>query len=723
MSVSPFLNEWVRVGCGCPIIHIGFSMVPEKKRFIVHASQKPLHRICCLDWSWQCINNGNNRAAGGGMCCGCGNSSDSVCRYTSPDKKVTTYHKPHAFNFPNRHRFWPGNMKVSIYRAPGYSVSADIDMSVSPGGSGEIIENCESNVTPHLIGQQLFTSQLTIPYVTPRRHEYDKLHTNSHHRNRKLRDDELVFGWICMEDLRWCLLSKIVICQSPLMWCNALLYSRKIETELSAIDALQHIKGYSVNTITALNDCLLGTPSYNDSSSSHQVAGQPVTYYYCNATRIEASKALVHCATYLNDKDALVHINNYLTKFVNSAIGANSTVVAGQLMIISSLLETYAFNRRYMSFERRETRNCFETAAYLLEQFDGLSYIANTQKNSSSYTKTCMNMLLGSVCKALILSSLDLKEKSIAKSLIEPRFLADIYGYPINSDNYIILEIILTYLSFSASNWNFIPNLVFIEHIIMNVCNNNINSQRLLKAASKAYMTVLGLTAGAGASGSGNSGVDSEYSWCVRFNWIVKFTDVAVLLCGTGADITVSILLNVWETIFERVKREAKSPIATLFRTSKELTDQLWYYIVQTTPRIIQIHPSVTSIGVQIQQILLGIYLHIYGTGLPLCYRAPTPSSGDNGGLPMSFFAPTKDIEKAYRRLAMHGTTARGDPAPVITRQQQQQQQQQQAQQQHQSQQIQPRRVVRVIKRVRRITIFDRDKQQTSTQQQQQQSR
>jgi hypothetical protein len=493
-ALPRFRDEWVR-SVGCPLIHVGFTI--SNKRFTVQVTQRPLQRIYCHDNAPLC----GSPIRGGHCACG----SDFVCRRDDP-KEGVSYMRPHA-PWLTKRRFWPGEIEVSIHRAAGFRVTTAVEMTVN--------------------GQDGDNAALTVPFVTPRKHEVSL--------NRQSRDDELVHGWVTVTDDRWLLLARIVVCQSPLMWCNMLSFSRSVIQEHSACEALAHVKG-SPLVIEALAEAL------GKNQFAHRV-------------RRDCGKALVHMALGCGERDGLTAVIRWLESF--STVDWDK-VDQRDLMTFIGLVDS-------LSLSKKHEKN-FETI------FNLILKLLNNKKlriNSIKYlTQT-------------------VQDKSLLKRLINPYIQSDLYGPPLASPDLAVTETVLSTAGHSGAVigavWPHLFDQKFLEGLAMSP------NRRLARTAIRSYLSTLGVVAEG----------ESESRWKLRFIWVDSLTDQIIADPGFGTVTIFAWLGDVWDMIHEKVRKEGlKSPIYSAFNQQVDRLWKYLTYKIHLLPAVVRstVHPHVYSV-------------------------------------------------------------------------------------------------------------------------------
>lgn len=579
-AIPAFKEEWIR-SVGVPIIHIGFSML-EKRRFALHVSQRPLQKVMCHDMTPLCSTN----QARGSHFCSCG--QDYIARSTEQQEgTISCFMRSHHVWPPTvKRRFWNGDIQVSIFRSSSHFVPVTIKMDVdSPDGT---------------------TEYLTVPYVTPRKHEQ--------HLNRALRDDELVHGFMTVMDDRW-MLAKVIVCQSPLMWCNMLHFGRNVVFEQSAIEALQHVRGSAL-----VQEAL------------QAVLQSPNQYFW--RTRIDAGRGLVHMAIGCAEREALQTVIGWMGKSIHSET-------------LSDVL-TWSGIGEYLSMLKRNTDQRDQPAIAQLFA----SSVQTIEQNLAIGAKEWgfdPSVLLANTIKFALMTATNIEAGSTLFRAIDTRLRSDLYGPPLASVELSVSEAVISASliggPFLMKLWPFLLDPKFLEQ-------HSISAHRKLsRIALRSFLALVGTTGMA---------PDSEEAWLVRFIWIEKLTKQIIANQALMNVQTTAWLVDCWEVLAERARKETiKSPFGALFQRT-EMCDKVWKYL---TEYAVQLPQCVRS---SISMVVHGMYMHIYGTGVPGPYRANLDDPNLKG--PLSFWLPLKDHERVYRRFIYRGTTVRAE-AP---RQQQQ---------------------------------------------------
>ena len=224
-KVAVFRSDFIE-GVGCPRLSVGIFF-GERKSLTVSVRQRPLQ-------PHQAIPVAPGR--GGGCFCGKDFVSKSDMAY---EEKVE--------DSDAKRRCWEGSLDISVFRAPGCPVPATVDLRrCSPSDAA--------------------STTLSVTLISARKHEIV--------RPRQPRPDELVHGWVAVDDDQPFILSRIHVCQGTLMWTNQLQFSRDPIQELEACAALSHCRG-SQWVLEVLADAARNN-------------------YYAFGTRIAAGKALIH---------------------------------------------------------------------------------------------------------------------------------------------------------------------------------------------------------------------------------------------------------------------------------------------------------------------------------------------------------------------------------------------------------------------------------------------
>jgi len=591
-----FSEEWIR-SVGVPVIHIGFSML-DKKRFQINVVQRPLQRINCHDNTALCspaVIGGTGAGGSTGIRHGgCACSGDYVCRKDEPNGGAT-YMRPHL-NWPvsGRRRFWPGDIEISIFRSANYRVTTTVTMTASGSDS-----DC---------------SVLTVPFVSPRKHEMIL--------NRQARDDELVHGWLTFSDDRW-LLAKIVICQSPLMWCNKLQMSRHVLQEQMAVEALQHIRG-SALVQEVLVDALTKST-------------------YCYKTRQEAARSLIHLALGCQEREAMISVINWLDQFSKPDYDW-SQIDPKQFLTFFGACEHIALSKR--TADRRDARAISDLMIATVRSIER----SLTLKPPSTFPwRINPDFMLSCAIRNAIVSCTDPRDKAGLSKAVDGRLKSDLYGPPLASAELIVMESVLSAAQANSgvvsSIWPFIQQLEFIESLTV------AGNRKLTRSAIRAYISMIGST---------ENSHDTESAWLMRFRWIDTLTDQIVTRDTPVASNlqTLGWLVDCWEFILEKYRRDnLKSPLAMLMQ-KKDTCDRLWRYLTIKCPLL---PPCVRW---YIQKTVHNLYLQAYGTSVPVPHREGVDRPREIGQGPMSFWLPFREHERLYRRFIMRGTTVKLE-API----------------------------------------------------------
>ena len=570
-AIPRFKDEWVK-GVGVPLIHVGFSML-EKRRFAVNVTQRPLQKILIHDATPLCS---SAAARSGGCACG----SDFVCRKDEAQGGASFMRAHHVWPATARRRFWPGEVNVSVFRASSYFVPVAIKMEET--GANQV---------------------LTVPYVTPRKHEQ--------HLNRTARDDELVHGFVAVLDDRW-LMAKIVVCQSPLMWCNMLQFSRSVVLEIAAIDALQHVRGSTLA---------------QDALASALTAKQQETFW---RVRLEAGRALIHQALGCQERESLHHVLAWLEEIVRSDVAKRDPK---DLLAWLGLAEHLAHAKR--STDRRDQRtisDLFVKSLRAVERAIAVNPVAADWAVAS-------NLLLASTVKFVALTAGSDFKTSPSFHAIDTRLRSDAYGPPLASPDAAVTEALLSAAPANGlpivSAWPHMSDLKFIEKLAMHA------DRRMVRTAMRAYFSVIG--------GGPQCPPDSEGAWRIRFFWIEKLTDEIIKSPNMQ---TLQWLVDCWETLGERFRKDnAKSGIhAAVMR--KDTCDALWKYLTFHALKL----PA--SVRTHVQLLVHSLYLQAFGTGVPTPYKELMDHPRGEKG-PMTFWMPFKEHERIYRRFVFRGATVR----------------------------------------------------------------
>lgn len=586
-ALPKFKEEWVK-SVGVPLIHIGFSIL-DKKRFIVSVTQRPLQRISCHDNLPTCSSSANHAQT---TSCACG--QDFVCRKDEAGGGAS-YACPHLHWPPTvRRRFWPGQIQLSIYRATNFFVPVPVDMDPeSPEGSSQI---------------------LTVPYVTPRKHELVL--------NRTARDDELVHGWMTFLDDRW-MLAKIVITQSPLMWCNKLQFSRNSLMELSAIEALEHIRG-SALVHEVLTDVLVR-------------GGE---YFW--RVRQEAGRALIHAALGCGEREAMLSVIRWLDSF-NKSFDWYS--------IDPRVFLTWAGVAEQMSYAKRnaDRRDHKAISEALMATVKSVEQSLTLHPVVAEWKIDPHTVLALAIRFAIVAAGDNLSTTSPGFKAIDARLRSDQYGPPLASPESLVTEALLSAAPVNGSLvsgcWPHMCEPSFIEKLTMDL------SRRTSRTAMRTYLSVVGSTA--------DCAPESEGAWIVRLIWLEKLTGEIIDGHGSVRSVqALSWLVDCWETILERFRRESSKTPLHLAVQRKQSCDRLWNYLTVKVPLLPVCARS------HIQHLVHSMYMQAYGTGVPACYRETVDKPRDSKG-PLSYWLPFKEHERIYRRFMLRGPTVRPEqPKP-----------------------------------------------------------
>ena len=575
-ALPQFREEWVQ-SVGVPLIHVGFSIV-DKKRFFLNVSQAPLQRISCHDNVPLC--------SVGKVPSGCSCGQDFVSR-----TEGASYMRPHAQWGAGRRRIWNGEIEVSIYRSSVARVTAKVTM--------------DSSASVH-------STQLTVPFVCPRKHEI-VLHA------RAARDDELVHGWLCVLDDRW-LLAKIVLCQSPLMWANQLQLSRNLTLEMTAIEALQHVRG-SLLVQEALVDTL----------------SKPVFNF---RVRMEAGKALLHLAVGCGEREALGQLVAWIeANFCQDDSWANE-MDPKEIYTFLGAAEHLAYAKR--SLDRRDHKSIASAM---------LACVKSIERGLTLRPTWRADLAMASAIKFALMVAGDTSELQAVFQSVDLRLRSDMYGSPLASADLAVTEGVLCAApangAFVASAWPYLCESKFLESLA--VIENN---RKLSRTAIRAYLSVM--------VGLDGAPPESESAWTVRFRWIQELT--VQIEAGSGMMDSLHVLgwlVDCWELVLERCRRDTgKSPLSH-FLQKPQTCDLLWNYLTRLVPLL---PPACRS---QVQHSVHAIYLHAYGTSVPPPYRELVDKERADGRGPLSFWLPFRDHEKIYRRFLLRGTTLKAEPRPV----------------------------------------------------------
>ena len=484
-----------------------------------------------------------------------------------------------------KRRFWSGEITVSVFRASAHYVPVNVRMEVD--------------------NPDMASTVITVPSVTPRKHEM--------HLNRASREDELVHGYLTVMDDRW-LLGKIIISQSPLMWCNKLNFSRNVMMEQAAIDALQHIRGSTV-VQEALADTL----------KSDQVFWR---------TRIEAGRGLVHLAIGCSEREALHAVTKWLgynPSSWNEADPAHALTWAG----VGEYLAVLKRNT-----DRRDHPMVHQTFYQNMREIE--TCIAKYPNRVM--WRTDPFYLLANSIKFVMITSTDFLKTFKA---IDTRIRSDLYGDPLESPEQIVMENALAgWLGNTllvSQSWPFFEDVKFLERIAGSA------NRRLARMAIRGCLSRI-------------SKSESQEGWLIRILWLEHITRSIIENDSSPFSIQAGIcLVDAWEALLERTRKEVspKSPLMSLL--NKEIMcDKLWRYL---THDVMLLPPCVRS---SVQNAVQSLYIQVYGTSVPGPYKESVDQPRDQGRKgPMSYWLPIKDHERAYRRFIYRGETVKPEmPQP-----------------------------------------------------------
>ena len=577
-SISQFKQDWV-LSVGVPVIHVGFSML-EKRKFALLVSQRPLQRINTYDNSSMCSTGGSSNNQKNSAGCACG--SDYVGRKAELSGGAT-YMRNHL-HWPGtaRRRFWNGEIEVSIFRSTNYFVPVSVKMEDS---------------SPDLAQQVL-----TVPYVTPRKHEQVL--------NRASRDDELVHGWIAVVDDKW-LLAKIIVCQSPLMWCNQLNFSKNISMEHAAVEALQHVRG------SALGQEALAVSLHGCS--------QEVFW----RVRQEAGKALIHLALGCGEREAMLSVIAWLQSVV-TARDLNRKIHPAEWLTWNSVAEQLALVRR--NADRRDQESISELFAISVNSIEKALAIV---PHRNQWRLDPAFLLSQAIRFALLSSVSETIKQSPAFAAIDSRLMSDMYGPPLSSADLMVTEAVLGAAQpKNYSSWNFLKDPKWLEKLSMNPV------RRVSRTAIKAYLI-----------GQIGNGEDHIGSWDSRFLWIEKLTQQIITMRFESVQ-ALAWLVDCWECIAERFRRDSRKSALLQTVQKRETCERLWTYLTRDA---VLLPLSVRS---HVQHLVHSLYMQAYGNGVPFCFKDTLESPRDGKG-PLSFWLPFKEHERIYRRFVLRGATVR----------------------------------------------------------------
>ena len=573
-SIPSFKENWIK-SVGVPVIHVGFSML-EKRRFSVNISQRPLQKYLCHDFTPLCSTNQPRQT----HLCSCG--QDFVARKSENLEggvSVEFMRDQHLWPTTIKRRFWPGDVTVSVFRASAYYVPVTVRMEVELPNSA--------------------TTIITVPSVTPRKHEM--------HLNRASREDELVHGYLSLTDDRW-LLAKILICQSSLMWCNKLTFSRNVLMEQCAIDALQHIRGSTV-----VHEALIGA------MASDQIFWR---------TRIEAGRGLVHMAIGCAEREALHHVVSWMSRVVRW-----TDLDASHALTWIGVGEYLAVLKR--NTDRRDHSVIQEIFSRSLSEIE--TCIAKAPNRSQ--WKVDPFHLLANCIKFVVIAG-DIGTNS--RKAIDARIKSDLYGAPLASPGLVVIENVLAASlgngSSACASWPFLEDIIFLEKMA-----GSEEHRRLSRMAVRACLSRIGKS-------------ETEEGWLVRLLWIEHLTKAIIAAKGIINLHTGACLVDAWEALTERARKESsssKSPFVSLLQ-KPIMCDKLWTYL---THDVLRLPPCIRGF---VQTAVHGLYLQVYGTAVPGPYKACLEQPREDGRRgPMSFWLPLKDHERIYRRFIYRGVTVK----------------------------------------------------------------
>ena len=565
-SIPMFKENWIK-SVGVPVLHVGFSML-EKRRFAINVSQRPLQKYSCHDYTPLC--SANNQT--GRNSCSCG--QDFVTR-SSENSGISFMRPHHVWPTTLKRRFWSGSCLVQIFRASSYYVPVTVSMELdAPENSSGIV---------------------TVPAVTPRKHEM--------HLNRAHREDELVHGFLAFTDDRW-LLAKIIVCQSPLMWCNQLAFSRNVMLEHAAIEALEHIRGS-----TLVQEALANALISNDSNP----------YFW--RTRLEAGRGLVHMAVGCAEREALQTVLNWMS----------SVVTAKKVHAIEpSDALTWTGVGEYLAVLKRNTDRRDHTAVHTTF----LKAMKSIETGIASHPgvrdwRVDPFPLLASAIKFVLLTIGSENDQTVLRS-IEARLRSDRYGEPLASPDLVVTENVL---AASLGNSAVVPNMFpilqdpkFLEPLASSPF------RRVARAAVRTTMNSVGKS-------------ESEEGWLERMVWLEHLTKLAI---NNKGDMQKCVwIVDAWEALAERARKElaGKSAFTNLVQR-KFVCDKLWKYLTHESWLL----PVAVRPAVQNSAHLL--YLQAYGTSLPNPYRESSA---------LAFWMPSKDHERAYIRFIYRGECVKAE--------------------------------------------------------------
>ena len=499
---------------------------------------------------------------------------------------------------------WPQSGRRRFWPGP-------IEISIFRAANYRVTTSIDFTPSPH----DNHSSTVTVPFVSPRKHELVL--------NRQHRDDELVHGWLTFLDDRW-FLAKIVICQSPLMWINKLQMSRHVVQELMALEALQHVRG-SALVQEALMEALT----------------KPI---YCYRVRQEAAKSLIHLSVGCGEREALTLVINWVSQnFFQHDDFDWSSIDLKQYLTFSGVLESLCMAKR--NVDRREHRAISDLA---------LSFVRSVERcltvKPPSYCAWRINpdILLSGGIRNAITACTDSRDTDKLLHVVDSRLRSDLYGPPLASDGLMVTEAVVTNAPTNwqtiVTLWPFIGKIEFIETLALST------NRRLAKTAIRSYLSLTG--------SSKENQPESESAWQVRFRWVETLTDQ--ILLNTSNIQFLAWLVDCWEMILERARRESiKSPLSILLQR-KGMCNRLWEYLTVKCPLLPVCCRAVITNHVHT------IYLLAYGTGVPPPLRDEADKPREGGRGPLTFWLPFKDHDRVYRRLQYRGVTIRIEPPPSL---------------------------------------------------------
>ena len=253
--LAVFKEEFVE-SVGCPLFQVS-TIFSDRRNLTIKVTQQPLqpgqHRL-----------HAPNDVR---MACACARDLTN---------KTDAGFEPLPHNLPSSHvkrRIWEGTMDIVVFRAPHCPMPLTVELRIS---------------------NEPATVSVSMAQATARKHEIV--------RPRQTRNDELVHGWVCVEDDKW-LLAKIDVYQGTIMWTNQLQFSRDVMLEDAACEALRHVKG-SQWAIEVLADGVKNS-------------------YYAYGTRVAAAEALAHMFGFAGERDSVkLLFNHYLLGEIKEATRA-----------------------------------------------------------------------------------------------------------------------------------------------------------------------------------------------------------------------------------------------------------------------------------------------------------------------------------------------------------------------------------------------------------------